>query len=196
MKKFALAIAAVIFFFSNSYSQINKGNWELSFSGDMGEQSSSTEVTGNNYHEEYDGTSENYLIFAIRAGYFVTNGLEIEPEFMETAVKNETPCFSLGGNAEYNFQMNSRSVIPFILAGYGVSNAIPFSNVMFYNQSGDLKIGHWNLGAGIKILVSKSVGLRIEYRHQQYNYDEDQYGVSISSKLYYNKILFGMSLFL
>jgi len=196
MKNFALVIAAVILFFSNSFSQISKGNWEISFSGDAGEQSSTTEVTANNYHEQYDGTSQDYLIFALRAGYFVTNGLEIEPEFMETAVKNETPCFSLGANAEYNFQMNSRSVVPFILAGYGVSNAVPFSDVMLFNQTGDLKIGHWNLGAGIKFLVSKTVGIRVEYRHQQYSYDEDQYGVSISNKLYYNKILFGVSLFL
>lgn len=193
MKNLVLAFTSVLLFTVSSFSQINKGNWELSLSGDMGFTSSSTESTYGAYHEEYDGTSEGYFLVALRVGYFVVDGLEIEPEFIETAVEKETPCFDLGSNVLYNFKIANSSISPFVLAGYGVGNSIPFSNALFYNATGSLDIGHWNLGAGVKFFINKNIGIRVEYRHQQYSYDQNEYNVSTSYKLYYNKLLVGIS---
>jgi len=185
MKTVVCLLALVIFFGSSVlYGQIEKGSWEMSVAGTFGSVSSST--NGN------DGESTSLISIAARPGYYVINGLSIEPELYWTAIENERPIFNLAANVSYTFRVAESGVSPFVLAGYGIGNGIPIFQRLIFRSSDEMDVSVLNAGGGVKFFVTKSVALRAEYRYQRFNQEGDSFETTAN----WHTILFGFSVFL
>ena len=119
-----------------------------------------------NYSSEGSSGSSGAFLISPRFGFFVVEGLELEPELLFMVSSGSDPVYMLNGNISYNFT-HSGTTVPFLLAGYGVANAIPFFNVPLSKM--DFTVGVLNLGAGTKIFFNENVALRVEYRYQSFN---------------------------
>jgi hypothetical protein len=129
-------------------------NMELSLSGSFQNYSSGSS----------SGGSSAFLI-SPRLGFFVVNGLEIEPEALLMLASGSDPVYVITANVSYNL-ISSNKGVPFILIGYGRANTVPFFNVPFMHA--DFGVGVVNVGAGVKIFLSEDIALRIEYRFQNF----------------------------
>jgi len=110
------------------------------------------------------GSSSAFLI-SPRFGFFVVEGLELEPEALLMLASGSDPVYVVNANVSYNF-VASKQRVPFLLIGYGRANTVPFFNVPI-RQMG-FGVGVFNVGAGVKIYLSQDIALRIEYRFQRF----------------------------
>ncbi len=113
-------------------------------------------------------SSTSFLV-SPRVGLFVSEALQIEPEGV-LLLSTGDPAYMLNGNLVYNFP-GAQNSVPFLLAGYGIANSIPFFNVPFYSLK--MMVGVLNLGVGMKFFLAENVALRAEYRFQSFT-GEDQ----------------------
>jgi opacity protein-like surface antigen len=127
-------------------------NKELSISGSY-----------QNYSSEGEPGSSGAFLISPRFGIYVVDELELEPEILFLVGSGSDPVYMLNGNISYNF-IHSGTTFPFVLAGYGIANTIPFFNVPLGKT--DFTVGVLNLGAGTKIFFDENVALRVEYRFQ------------------------------
>lgn len=195
--KIFFAVVCLVATCSSTYSQTRQGTWELSLSGNLGSASGSSETSGSFGSYTTDQEAQGYLSLAFRPGFYLIGGLEIEPEILWTAMKNIPPSFSLSGNLAYNFNIPQSRLTPFVLAGYGIGNAVPIFQRVIVRTSDKLDIGVMNAGAGLKIFVADRIALRTEYRYQRYS-GEKAYGSLYTVKTHQNfhNVFFGFSVFL
>jgi len=178
--KNVLKITIIIFFLCQLvYSQTKKGAKELSIGASFMSRS-------------YENSDESWTAFniPIRLGFCVNNNLEIEPELLFNKYEEEDAGLIFSVNIAYNINSPGRSnpTVPFLLGGVGFSNTIVI--LPNYAHAGIEEGKGWtilNLGAGLKMFLSKTAALRLEYRFQKYNGDSD---------LTYHNVLFGMSVFI
>lgn len=129
-----------------------------------------------------EGNRSTSILIAPRVGFYVYQGLQIEPEAI-LLLGSTDPAYMLNGNLVYNFHGNEKAV-PFLLAGYGIANTIPIYNVPIY--SAGFMVGVLNLGFGIKSFVSDDIAFRGEYRFQRFAGEERNqtyFGYSNTQKL-------------
>lgn len=199
MKKLAVVFSILLLSTVSLMAQVEKGKFELSVSGTFGSVSSKSEYTSGSYKSSQESDAVNYAVIAFRPGYYIIDGLEFEPAIFMTAIETTEPSFSLSGNLAYNFTIPNSIVVPFVLAGYGVGNAIPVLNNTLTGRSSDkMDIGLLNLGLGAKVFVSQKAALRVEYNYQRSSYDREYngyYQVKEEHTINMHKILFGVSLF-
>jgi hypothetical protein len=112
-----------------------------------------------------DRESSDAFLLLPRVGVFLFEGLEIEPEILFLSRSGVTPLYALNGNISYNFLGLERSV-PFLLAGYGVANSLPYFDVPYTLTP--FTVGVLNLGGGLKLFVRENIAVRLEYRYQRY----------------------------
>lgn len=112
-----------------------------------------------------DGKSSTSFLLAPRIGFFVYEGLQIEPEGV-LLLGSADAAYMLNANLVYNF-FGTGKAVPFLLAGYGIANTIPVYNIPIYSPG--FTVGVLNLGAGIKAFVSDNVAFRGEYRYQKFS---------------------------
>lgn len=187
MTRLFIMILGVMFFLSiDLYSQPLKKSWELSFSGNMGSVSSSS----NNY-----SNSSEFISLTFHPGFFITENIEIEPEIQWLAADGDKPLFSYSANVAYNFGNPLSTKIPFILLGYGKTNSIPFNRTLLFRTSDKHDISIFNFGAGMKFFATKNVAFRVEYRHQRFSYSRTSYSTTNKYSTKYNHMLFGFSIF-
>jgi len=177
-------------------AQTEEGSWEFSLSSNFGLTSQSTEYSSPYGTQESDGESEGFLALAIRPGYYVVDGLVIEPEFLWTAIEGIPPSFSLSGNLAYNFHIEESNATPFILLGYGVGNAIPVFQRVYVRSSDEWDIPVLNAGAGVKFFVTDHVAFRLEYRFQQYSHEEKSGSYTWKSTMQFHNVFMGIALFI
>lgn len=134
---------------------------ELSLSGSF--QSYSTETSS--YYESGSGTASAFLV-SPRLGFFVFEGLELEPEILFLFSSGDDPVYVLNGNVSYNF-LSEGNGVPFLLIGYGLANTVPFFNVPLTRS--DFTIGVLNAGGGVKVFLKEDIAFRIEYRYQLFS---------------------------
>lgn len=147
--------------------------------------------------------TEHYISLPIRIGRFVSKNILIEAETIVTGWDEdwygETEFgYIISLNGSYNIIATDK-MMPFVLAGIGTSNGMPFFNSMAFKDGNGIKPMVINAGAGIKALFSPMAALRIEYRLQNFNGKktidtwygsyEDKIDVTIHS------MFFGVSLF-
>jgi len=82
-------------------------------------------------NSESKGEARGFLALTARPGFYIVDGLVLEPEILWTAVEGTEPSFSLSGNLAYNFNVPKFHVTPFVLIGYGTGNAILFFSGCF-----------------------------------------------------------------
>jgi len=162
-------------------------NHELSLSGSY-----------QNYSSESSSGSSGAFLISPRLGFYVVQGLEIEPEFLVMLSSGSDPVYVLNGNISYNF-LSAGKTVPFILAGYGLANTVPFFGVPLLRT--DFTVGVLNLGAGIKAFVKEDIAVRVEYRFQVFSGEGE---TTISSSFSYthkvditvHTVQFGISILL
>ncbi len=181
---------------SISYAQANPGKVELSVSATGSLFSMETKIEG----EADKSDDEKFVVLALRAGIFINEGLQIEPEFLWTASEGSEPIFSIAGNIVYNMYLQNSNVTPFVLGGYGIGNSVPLFNVALRKTTNGFDVTHFNAGGGLKVFVSKRAAIRIEYRYQKFSYEEeyDYYGNekrTVEYSVGMHKLLLGVSIF-
>lgn len=179
--------------------QTEQGTWEFSVSGNFGVVSGSTEITDATGTTTLDQESQGYLAVALRPGFYVVDGLTVEPELLWTAVEKNPPCFSLSGNLAYNFDFLPSKVLGFVLAGYGRGNSIPLFERLFYRASEKLDISILNFGGGVKFMLGERVALRAEYRYQHYSQEQSVSALGVTTTMKtaqnYHNLFCGLSFF-
>jgi opacity protein-like surface antigen len=162
-----------------SSAQFKKGDVELSFSGSLG-SNTITESSSGGYSFSNSST-EKYLFFSVSPGYYLLDGLSVEPEISFTANQHEQPAQYLLLNLSYTYLLpNSREAL-FLRAGYGISNSVqmPVLGAAVVHTSDKFNVGVLNLGAGAKFLVTQSVILRAEVNYRSHTWSNDEgYGYS------------------
>jgi opacity protein-like surface antigen len=148
--------------------------------------------------------TESYLNFPLRLGWYFWKGFELEPEFMLTKYhehevyppsydyKYNATGWLLSGNLLYNLKLNKSHFVPFILAGWGFGNGIPYGE---YVERWDpqTKASTPNLGVGVKYMFSNIGALRLEYRYRHLRLNDKYEGEIDHVTL--NTIILGLSLF-
>ena len=181
-------------------SQTHQGAWEFSVSGAFSSLSMKTETSGFAGTQTHESDAVNYFSLMLRPGFYVIDGLEIEPEINWGAADGVPPSFSLSGNLSYTYLIPGTRFAPFAIAGYGVGNGIPVLERMFDRSSDEFNIGVLNLGAGLKLFAAKQVALRAEYRYQRYSREETvgsgTYGSTVKSTFNFHNVFLGVSIFL
>jgi hypothetical protein len=132
-----------------------------------------------------DQESSDALLLLPRVGVFVVEGLEIEPEILFMSRSRYVPLYALNGNISYNFLKLDKSV-PFVLAGYGVANSIPYFHVPYFETP--FTVGVLNLGGGLKAFIRENIAIRVEYRYQRYQGEEQRDGFLPFSRPYTQKV--------
>lgn len=147
-----------------------------------------------------DGETNSAFNLSGRVGHYFTRRFEFEPEIILSVYEGGDPGFVLSANVLYNVSSPGASHIsPFLLAGVGWSNSLPFFNQM---NLGDAHINYavLNLGLGIKTFLSERSALRFGYRFQRFFAEEVVYPYpyrwTTDPSVSYHNLLFGLSIFL
>jgi opacity protein-like surface antigen len=172
-------------------SQTQQGAWEFSLSGAASSYSSKSEFSGHTSESE----SQQIMSLLVRPGFFVIEGLEIQPEVYWGAASGDPPSFSFSGNLAYNYLIPGARVAPFILAGYGVGNGMTLLERMFGRNSDAFDITVINLGGGAKFFVTKAVAITAEYRYQQFGHESTSGSFTTNHTYYFHNIFVGISIF-
>lgn len=180
MLRSILTIIAVMLLVSAADSQFKQGDVELSFFGNMGSFESKSTTSGL-YGDTYSD-SRKYITISFASGYFIIDGLSLEPEVKWIAVEKTSPAFYLLGNISYTHLLPESKVGLFARVGYGVSNSIlaPIFGGIIIRNSDKLDICTFNAGAGTKYLVHEHVALRVEinYKSQSWSREETYWGTT------------------
>jgi hypothetical protein len=155
MKLIRLALIFVIATIAASAQPREGKRTELSLSGSF-----------QNYSGGGGSGSSSAFLISPRFGFFIVEGLEIEPELALMLSSGGDPAYVLNGNITYNFLSGGKSV-PFLLAGYGLANTVPIFNVP-WGQMG-FKVDVLNLGLGLKSYLQEDIAIRLEYRYQNFS---------------------------
>jgi len=119
------------------------------------------------------GSSSTNILISPRVGFFLHDGLEIEPELVFFVPDESDVPYMVNGNVAYNF-LSSSKAYPFLLVGYGIANTVPFFGIPFSRY--DFTVGVLNIGGGMKALLSERVAIRVEYRFQKFSGEGPQQG--------------------
>ena len=192
MKRIIL-ILSIFLIITSSYAQVDEkserkfykqGNWEFGFALNIGGSSEKTKETSTYNSYTYDYTEKGfYTHLSVSTGYYIINGLSIEPEFNINLYSWEISA-SLLGNLCYTFYLPQKNIYPYLKLGYGLSTE-PGSSSLF--ESLDIKT--INAGVGIKLINSSGMAFRVEinyrnltgsYTDYYYTYDTTTSAISIS----------------
>jgi hypothetical protein len=129
---------------------------------------------------------------ALSPGYFVLDGLSIEPQIGMLVQKNEKPAWLFLGSLSYTYAIPQSNVAPFLRAGYGVSNAIPLpiDHTLIGRATDKLDVGVLELGGGLKLKATEGAYLRAEigYRKSSWSREYSWYGYSTTIDYTYSTI--------
>ena len=149
---------------------------------------------------EEEGETNTAFNLSGRVGYYISNRFEFEPEMILSKYEDEDPGFVLSANFLYNVSSPGASRLsPFLLAGIGWSNTLPFFNQTNFGDA-DRNYTVLNLGMGIKTFLGEWSALRFEYRFQRFLAEEVvlpyPYRWTYDPSVSYHNLLFGLSVFL
>ena len=157
-------------------------------------------ISGSYQNYSSGGSSESSGAFLIspRLGFFVVEGLELEPELLAMFGSGSDPVYMLNGNISYNFISGGKGV-PFLLIGYGLANTVPVFNVPAIKT--DFKVDVLNVGGGVKAFLREDIAIRFEYRYQKFSgqgetsiYSYYSYTQKIDTRIH--TVQFGLSILL
>lgn len=164
-----LAISLII---TSGYAQVNEkperqfykqGDWEFRYSSNIGSISIQTiDPTYYNHNE-----SGIYLNIGIATGFYIMNGLSIEPE-LDINLCSEGLSLSVLGNLCYTFYIPQKNIYPYVKLGYGVSNDPKNTDELFAK----LDFKTINASAGVKFMYFRGMAFitEINYRNLSGNY--------------------------
>jgi len=165
-----------------SISSFKQGDFEVSFSTNLGAGFSKTTSTNSNqYFNYYDSTqyTETYssefssrdflLLFTASIGYYFIDGLSFEPEFDINLITDDEISVSILANLTYNFTTSKKKTYPYIKLGYGVSNYVTYYNYYGGSSDNSLDTQVFNAALGVKLLYSSGSMMRLELNYKYYS---------------------------
>jgi hypothetical protein len=191
---FILLFSAIVFAQDAENTFFQSGKVELNFLIDAGKMSTTYEA--NNSYQKFIGSSRaGYLLFSVLPGFFVADGLSIEPEISILALEDAKPSFSIIPNLSYTYLIPQSRIALYSRAGYGLSNSRSLFGLLIRN-SDKMDIGILNFGTGIKYLVSAGAALRIELNYKRTSQERDFNEFTENTTLQTFRLLFGFSVLL
>ena len=162
-----IRVLAISLLITSGYAQVNEkperqfykqGDWEFRYSSNIGSISIQT-IDPTYYNYEENGI---YLNIGIATGFYIINGLSIEPE-LDINLCSEGLSLSVLGNLCYSFYIPQKNIYPYVKLGYGVSNDPKNTEDLFEN----LDFKTVNAGAGVKFMYFPDMAFvaEINYRN-------------------------------
>lgn len=171
MQKTLLSIfsAMLIFCGTSAYAQFQKGDVELTLDGTIGMNSSSSKSQGSS-----SSSDRNFMVLTLAPGFYVVDGLSLEPLIGITAVEDYKPGFLLLANVSYTNYLKAQNLGLFFKIGYGLSNAASVPGMNSYNRlTEDLDISVLNLGGGAKFLLGSKAYIKTELNYRRFSWERD-----------------------
>jgi len=172
MKRPILLILTFITCTLISSAQFDKGKVEISLIGNAGYQKASTSPSSSS-------EATGYVFLNSCVGYYLSDGISIEPQFGMIAVEKFRPAQSVLFNLSYTGRLQNSKIALFIRGGYGIANSPSSPIIMFtpIDSHGKWDVTVLNFGSGIKFLVTDDIALRCEayYRSESYKQDTFNY---------------------
>ena len=202
--KFLLPVFIVyLLFFSSTPAQearnpFVKGAWEVSFVGGFSSIDSETDYTYGGISRHYSTSSSNFCLAAM-PGYYIFNGISVEPEIQMTVVKDEEPAYSGIIGAAYTYFTQKNNLGIFLKAGAGLSNSITALNIVPYQVRVDdgFNVKIYQFSTGLKILLSEDVLIRTELEYKTSSYKNNSSYYSETDNTYTELLVrFGLSVLL
>ena len=196
-----IRVLAIFLIITSGYAQVNEkperqfykqGDWEFRYSSNIGSISIQT-IDPTYYNYEENGI---YLNIGIATGFYIINGLSIEPE-LDINLCSEGLSLSVLGNLCYSFYIPQKNIYPYVKLGYGVSNDPKNTEDLFEN----LDFKTVNAGAGVKFMYFPDMAFvaEINYRNLSgsttfYQGTPDSYTTESTSSII--SVLVGISILL
>ncbi len=189
MKLACVLLCGLVLSATTANAQFKRGDVELSFSGSIGSWSPPSTPA-------YKVESQNYASLYVVPGYYVADGLSVEPELGFMAVENSKPAQYLLLNLSYTYLIPETKAGCFVRAGYGLANALeyPFGNGIVVQASDKFNVGVLNLGVGAKFLISSSVLVRTEFNFKKHSWTEESTSPYYSYKWDFTESTIGLIL--
>lgn len=163
MKKKGLSMVLVTLFLGTVLGQ-KKGDVELSVAGTL----SSVKMTRGS-----SSSDTKYALLSVSPGFYILDGLSVEPEIGWMAHQDDFPSWLFLGNVSYTYPGvdQQHRFAPFISVGYGVSNSYQvLTPQVLVRTSTKLDVGVFNVVGGVKVGVVEGAFLRAEVFYRQYNW--------------------------
>jgi len=207
-------ILAIVLIITSGYAQVDEkserkfykqGDWEFGFALNIGGSSEKTKQTStysdgsSQYSYTYDNTEKGfYSHLVVSTGYYLINGLSIEPEF-DLNLYNWEISASLLCNLCYTFYLPQKNIYPYLKLGYGLSGEPGSSDLFEF-----LDIKTINAGVGIKLTYSSGMAFRMEINYRNltgsntysYSYESSSGSDTYETTTSVISISFGASLLL
>ncbi len=152
------------------YAQVNEesdrqfykqGNWEIGFSLNIGYVQTIGEP---DYYS--DNTADwIYLNLGVSTGFYIINGLSIEPELDINSYSGGISV-SILGNLCYTFYLPQNNIYPYVKLGYGLSSEISKNFSDSNDLFGSLDYNTINLSAGVKIMYFPGMTFKTEINYR------------------------------
>ena len=203
MKRMIL-VTSIFLIITSGYAQVNEkaerqfykqGDWEFGFSSNIGSISIQTTREPGSYYNEY---TENgiYVNVGIATGFYLINGLSIEPE-LDINLCSEGFSLSVLGNLCYTLYIPQKNIYPYVKLGYGLSNDPQNTDDLFEN----LDFKTINAGAGVKFIYFPGMAFKTEINYRNlsgsttfYQGTPDSYSTESTSSIV--SVLIGISILL
>jgi hypothetical protein len=169
---------ALLMLASGSVLGQKKGDVELSLAGSFG----SSSMSQGSYSSDM-----KYAILSVSSGYYLIDGLSVEPEIDWLAMKDGFPGWLFLGNVSYTYPgIDERHrIAPFIRVGYGVSNSVQALTMqLLARTSNKMDVGVFNVGGGLKLGLVERAFLRAEVYYRQFNWTESSSYYDYASQRY------------
>ena len=108
-------------------------DWECAALFSIGLSSTSSENSTQSYYSHGSGNDEFYSEISLALGFFILDGLSIEPEIQYNFFSGDA-TLSVIGNVSYTFNIPGKNIYPFIKIGYGKSGYTAYG-YNFYGNS-------------------------------------------------------------
>jgi len=172
-------MSAIFLIVVSGYAQVNEkserkfykqGDWEIGITTNIG--SSSVQTMGPHswndslkYHDFSEDTKKwIYVHLGISTGYYIINGLSIEPE---VSLNSYAEGFSVSilGNLNYTFDLPQKNIYPYVKLGYGLSNDPENKDGLFES----LYYKTINAGVGLKFMYFPHMAFKVEINYRNLN---------------------------
>jgi len=208
-------VLATLLIIASGYAQVNEkserqfykqGDWEFGFSANIGGSSEQTKGASISYHSNdssqyyypYDYTENDiYIHLGISTGFYIINGLSIEPEFTINSY-SEGFSVSMLGNLCYTFYLPQKNIYPYFKLGYGLSSEPTNSGDLFES----LNFKTINAGGGIKLMYSPGMAFKMEINYRNltgsntYSYSDQFYSSTSETNTSIISVSIGISILL
>lgn len=182
MKKIFLAL--IIFLVSSLSAQVKniseiqyfrQFDWEVASSFAIGLSKTTYESTSQNYYGNGSGDEQFYSEISLAIGFFILDGLSIEPE-LDYNFFSDDASFSIIANIAYTLHIPKKSIYPFFKVGYGKSGFTGNYYSSYPENSeglfGALDANVINASAGLKIIQSSSFAMLLELNYKYITFNQ------------------------